>query len=83
MYLYIEIHEIFLCSFPVDLYEWITKLTNSQGRWRLNGLIVWTPKLVQRLEASKDKITNIVDHWLDRIIGFVTNFAVNTLVKYN
>lgn len=39
-YLYTEIHEIFFSSFPVELYEWIVKLADSQGRWRLDGPIV-------------------------------------------
>ena len=83
MYLYIEIHEFFFCSFPVELYQWITKLANSQGRWRLDGSIVSTSELVQRLEASEDKITCVVDHWLDHIIGgFVTELEVDTLVSY-
>ena len=39
---------------------------------------------MQRLEASEDKITRVVDHWIDRIIGgFVTKFVVNTPVSYN
>ena len=41
-YMYTEIHEIFFCSFPVELYEWIAKLGDGQGRWRLDNLIVWT-----------------------------------------
>jgi len=53
-YLYIEIHEIFFYSFLVELYEWIAKLVNIQGRWRLDNSIVWTPELVRRLEASED-----------------------------
>ena len=61
-YLYMEIHEILFASFPSELYEWIMKLVNSQGRCRLDKPIVWTPKLVQRLEASEDRITHIVDH---------------------
>lgn len=62
MYLYIEIHEIFLFSFFVELYEWIMKLADNQERWRLDSSIVSTLELVQRLEASKDKITYIVEH---------------------
>ena len=59
-------------------------MTDDQGRWRLNGSIAWTPKLVRRLEALDDKIARVVDHWLDHIIGgFVTGFAVDTLVSYN
>ena len=82
--MYIEIHEIFFCSLPIELYEWIAKLVDNQGRWRLQRLIVWTPELVWRLEASEDKTTHVVDHWLDRIIGgFVTDFTVNTSVSYS
>lgn len=45
---------------------------------------MWTLELVWRLEDSEDKIACIVDHWLDQVIGgFVTEFAVDTLVSCN
>jgi len=45
---------------------------------------VWTLELVQRLEASEDKIVHNIDHLLDRVIGgFVTEFIVDTLVSYS
>jgi len=60
------------------------KLENSQGRWRLDGLIVSTPKLVQKLEASEDNITCDVDHWFNHIIGgFVIEFMVVISVSYS
>lgn len=62
----------------------IAKFADGQGRWRLDGTIVWKLKLVRRLEASEDKIAHTVDHWFDRVIGgFVTKFVVDTLVSYN
>ena len=83
-YLYMEIHEIFFASFPSELYEWIEKLTDSQGRCRLEKPIVWTLELVRILEASEDKIKRVVDHWLDRIIGgFITEFVVDMTVNYS
>ena len=39
-WLYIEIHQIFLTSFPTELHEWIVKLDDSQGRWKLDNPIV-------------------------------------------
>ena len=63
--MYTEIHEILFASFPSELYEWIAKLEDDQGRWRLDSPIVLTPELVRRLEASEDKIARAVDHWLD------------------
>ena len=45
---------------------------------------MWNPELVQRLEALEDKITCVVDHWLDHIIGgFITKFMVENSVSYN
>ena len=60
------------------------KLEDSQGRWKLDNPILWAPELVCILEASEDKITHVVDHWLDHIIGvFITEFAVDTSVSYS
>jgi len=79
-----DIHKIFFTSFPTKLYQWTVKLADSQGRWKPNSPIVWTPKLVRRLEVSEDKISHIVHHWLDHIIrGFITEFVVDTLVSYS
>lgn len=60
------------------------KLADSQGRCRLDKPIVWTPELVRRLEASRDKITHAMDHWLSQIIGgFIIEFVVNTSINYS
>ena len=83
-FLYIEIHESFFAYFPIELYEWIKKLADSQGRCKLDSPIMWTLELVLRLEASEDKIMCAIDHCLDRIIGgFITKFTVDTSVSYN
>jgi len=83
-YIYMKIHEIFFASFPSELYEWIVRLADGQGRYKLDQPIVWTLELVCKLEASEDKIARAVDHWLDRIIGgFITEFAIDTTVSYS
>ena len=61
-YLYTKIHKICFTSFPTELYEWIVKLADSQGRWKLDNPTVWTPELVHILEASEDKIVHAIDH---------------------
>ena len=66
------------------MYDWIVRLANNQGRYKLDQPIVWTPELVLKLEASEDKIMRAVDHWLDWIIGgFITEFMIDTTVIYN
>lgn len=72
-----EIHAIFFVNFSLELYEWIVRLPNSLGRCKLNQ------QFVRRLEAYEDKIVRAVDHWLDRIIrGFITEFTIDTTVRY-
>jgi len=61
----------------------IVKLANIQGRCRLDKPILWTPELVRKLEASRDKIVRVVYYWLNQIIGgFITEFAIDTSVSY-
>lgn len=68
-YIFMDIHEIFFITFPIELYEWIAKLADSVGRCRLDQPIVWTLELVRRLEATEDRLAHTIDHWLDQIIG--------------
>lgn len=83
-FIYMKIHEIFFVTFYLELYGWIIRLADSQGRCKLDQLIVWTPELVCRLEAFEDKIARAVDHWMDWIIrGFITEFVIDTIVSYN
>jgi len=82
--MYTEIHEIFFTYFPTELYEWIAKLADSQGRFKVDGPLVWTLELVRRLEALEDQIMCTIDHWLNWVIGgFITEFAVDTSVNYS
>jgi len=58
------------------------KLVDDQGRWRLDGPIVSTPKLVKKLETSQDNIACVVDHFLNDITGgFVTEFTVGSSIS--
>lgn len=39
---------------------------------------------MHKVEASKDKITRAIDHWLDQVIGgFITEFVIDMIVSYS
>ena len=83
-YLFTDEHKIFFCSFLCELHEWLSKLADSQGTWRLDSPIVWNLELVRCLEASKNNIARDVDHWIDRIIGgFITELTIDTTISCN
>ena len=40
--------------------------------------------MVCKLEALKDKIVHVIDHWLDQMIGgFITEFVVDMPISYS
>jgi hypothetical protein len=44
----------------------------------------WTPVQIQQLQQANNKFTRVVDFWLDSIVvGFITEFAVDTTKSYN
>ena len=45
IFLYIDETDVFFCFFLDELYEWLFKLDDSQGMWRLEGPRVWNPEL--------------------------------------
>jgi len=46
IFLYTDKTDVFFCFFHDELQEWFSKLVDSQQMWRLDGPLVWTPKLV-------------------------------------
>lgn len=83
-YIYTEIHEIFFTTFSSELYDWIVRLADIQGRCKLDQPIVWTLESVRKVEASEYKIVQAVNHWLDQIIGvFITEFTIDMTVSYS
>ena len=78
IFLYTDETDVFFYFFPKQLYEWLTKLTDSEGTWRLKGPIVWTPELLGRLEAFERNITPAIYHWVECTFGsFVTYFMID------
>lgn len=53
-YMYIDKTEAFFYFFLCELHDWLSKLANSQGMWKIDGPIVWNPELAKCLEASKN-----------------------------
>ena len=74
----------FFYFFPCELYNWMSRLLDGQGTWRLDDTILWTLEMVKFLEASKNNITWVVNDWIDRILGgFITELTIDTPINYN
>ena len=74
----------FLFISPCELYEWLSKLAESEPTHNRDDPIVWNPKLVKFLEISDYKVVRVVDYLIDSILGsFITEFAIDTFVFYS
>lgn len=70
--------------FPCELYKWLSKLADSEPTHKHGDPIVWTPKLVKRIERYDYKIAGMIDYWIDNILGdFITKFSIDTYVSYS
>lgn len=83
-YIYTDQHEIFYASFPSELYEWISRLVERKNCFKGDEPTVWTPELIQQLKNTTNRISRVVDFWIDSILGgFITEFTVESIVSYN
>ena len=82
-YIYTKIHEIFFSSFTTEPQEWLSRLTEFHTCAKDDMITQWTSELVQQLEKTSNKITRVVDRWIDHVLGgFVTKFFIDQFVSY-
>lgn len=60
-YIFTDQYEIFFASFPIKLYEWISRLIERKNCFKNQESNVWTPKLIQRLKSNSNQISKVVD----------------------
>ena len=73
----IDLHAIFFATFGNELYDWLSKLTDT-SIFKKKRNIVWTPELIQTVKNLDNPITRTVDFWLASVLdGFITEFAVD------
>lgn len=69
--------------FLVELYEWISRLTERKNCFKGEEPMVWTLELIQRLKSIDNRISRVVDLWIDNILrGFITNFSVDSTLSF-
>jgi len=83
-YIFEDKYEILFGSFHIELYEWISRLTERKYCFKGDKPKEWTPELIQRLKNIDNRISIALDFWIDNILGgFITEFAVDSNVSYN
>ena len=60
-YIFIDLHEIFFATFPIELHAWLSRLAKNETFSRSVRPTEWTPKAIQRLERTYNPISCAVD----------------------
>ena len=72
-----DIHAIFFATFGNELYDWLSKLTDT-SIFKKKRNIVWTPELIQTVKDLDNLLMRTVDFCLVSVLeGFIIEFAVD------
>jgi hypothetical protein len=83
-YIFTDIHEIFFGGIHQELYEWLSRLDDTQFEIRLKPPVVWTSMLIKKVKRVDNIVSREVDHWFDSTIrGYITEFSIDRVESYN
>jgi hypothetical protein len=83
-YIFIDIHDIFFGGIHKELYEWLTKLENTQFEIRFEPPLVWTMMVIKNVKRFDNVVSRAVDHWFDNTIGgYITEFSIDRVESYS
>ena len=83
-YIFTDEHEIYFASLLGESHEWLSKLEETKCYMRSDKPVEWTPEAIEVLKKVDNSISRAIDYWIARILeGFVTEFAVDQVKRYN
>jgi hypothetical protein len=83
-HIFIDIHEIFFGGIHRELYEWLSRLEDTQFEIRSRPPVVWTSMLIKKVKGVDNALSRVVDHWFYSTIGgYITEFDVDRVESYN
>jgi hypothetical protein len=62
----------------IILTQWLEKIMENVGRYRVEALRKWTHELIRQLNTISNKVSRAVDLWLNSILGgYIIEFTVD------
>jgi hypothetical protein len=83
-YIFTDIHDIFFGGFHKELYEWVSRLVDTQFEIRSRPPVVWTTMLIKKVKRIDNAVSRAVDLWFDSTIGgYITKFSIDRVKSYS
>lgn len=61
MYIFTYQYDIFFASFPIELYDWILRLTERKSCFKGEEPMVWILELIQQLKSIENRISRAIN----------------------
>jgi hypothetical protein len=83
-YIFMDVHGISFTGVHKKLYEWLTRLADTQFEIRCRPHVVWTTALIKKVKRIDNVVSRAVDIWFDSTIGaYITEFAIDRVESYS
>jgi hypothetical protein len=83
-YIFTDIHEILFGGIHKELYEWLSKLADTQFEIRSRPPMVWTSVLIKKEKRVDNTVSRAVDDWFDSTIGgYIIEFSIDRVESYS
>jgi hypothetical protein len=77
-------HDIFFEEVHKELYEWLSRLTNTKLKIRSRPPMVQTTTFIKKFKKVDNDVSRAVDIWFDiTIAGYIIEFSINTVESYS
>jgi hypothetical protein len=60
-YIFTDIHDIFFGGIHKELYEWLSRLADTQFEIRSRPLVVWTSSVIKKVKRVDNDVSRAVD----------------------
>jgi hypothetical protein len=79
------VHKIFFTGVHKELYEWLSRLANTQFEIKSRSPpVVWTSTLIKKVKRVDNTMSRVVDLWFDSTIGgYITEFSIDRVESYS
>jgi hypothetical protein len=82
-YIFTDIHDIFFGGIYQELYEWLSRLEDTQFEIISRPPVVWTSTLIKNVKRVDNDVSREVDHWFDSTIGgYIIEFVIDRVESY-
>jgi hypothetical protein len=83
-YIFTDIHDIFFGGIHRELYEWLSRLADTQFETKSRPPMVWTSTLIKKVKRVDNTVSREVYHLFDSTIGgYITEFVVDKVESYS